>query len=875
MTLTPGARVGAYEVQSLIGAGGMGEVYRATDAKLGRAVALKVLPESFALDPDRLARFRREAQVLASLNHPGIAAIYGLEESDGTQALVMELVDGPTLADRIAHGPLPLDEAVPIARQIADALETAHDQGIVHRDLKPANIKGRADGTAKVLDFGLAKALEPKGAPAASLHESPTITSPALVTGVGVLLGTVAYMSPEQAKGKTADKRSDIWAFGCVLYEMLTGRAAFGRATTTDTLAAILEGEPHWSLLPADIPAALRRVLDRALQKDPRRRSRDIGDVHIQLDELSAPAAETVRPTRGVLIARLAVAGIGLMLLTAAAVLWWSGSRQAPAASTGPIRYSIDLRAGAEIPVAAGLPIPIAISSDGRQVAFTARGPGGNRLYIRRSDAIDPVPIAGTEGAIGPFFSPDGEWLGFASGGQLRKVALAGGAPQTLTDVPNLMGATWTSGDTIVFHRWQSALFKVSTRGGTPQPLTALDEAHGEIAHRYPQALASGSHVLFVVLRRDAAAQIEAVDVATGARRTLLEGLNPQVSRGRLLFGRGSTLMAAPFDNSRLAVTGPAVQIGETVYARDDRTYYAASATGALIYLPPADAERRRLVWVDRNGAARPVIDDYASFTHPRISPEGNRVLVQTGATGRSEFWIHDLARGTRTRLTPSGAVTRAVWTPDGKRITFQQRGDLYSMPVDESTGPELVVARDERATSLFPLAWSRDGRTLVYSRPTGETNRDVMTLAAGGKPEVFLGTPRDERAAMLSPDGRWMVYAMQEPGRDEEVYVQPFGQPGGRLVVSRDGGIEPIWSPKGNEIFYRSVDGRRMMAVDVDVRPGQPVHIGTPQLVFEGPFPAIGGSFWSNYDVTPDGQRFLMVEATNQEGARINVVVN
>jgi serine/threonine-protein kinase len=519
--------------------------------------------------------------------------------------------------------------------------------------------------------------------------------------------------------------------------------------------------------------------------------------------------------------------------------------------------------------------MPIAISSDGRQIAYTARGPRGNRLYLRRSDTTDAAPIAGAEGAVGPFFSPDGEWIGFASGGVMRKIPVTGGSPQTIANVPNLLGATWTAGDTIVFHRWESALLQVSARGGTPQPLTTLDETRGETLHRFPHALPGSSTVLFVVERKGAASQIDAVDVATGARRTLVEGASPQMSHGRLLFGRGSSLMAAPFDASRVTVTGPAARVGVTVRSRDERMHFAASATGTLVYLPVSDVERRRLVWVDRSGSAKPVLDDYDSFTHPRISPDGGRLLVQTGTPGQNEFWIHDLARGTRTRLNVSGAISRAVWTSDGTRITFQQRGDLYSMPVDESAGPELLLAREDNATSLFPLAWSRDGRTLVFSRPSGETNRDVLTLTTGGKPGVFLGTPRDERAAMLSPDGRWMVYAIQEPGRDEEVYVQPYGQPGGRVVVSRGGGVEPVWSPKGNEIFYRSVEGRRMMAVDVDARPGQTIRIGTPRMIFEGPYPAMGGSFWSNYDVTPDGQRFLMIEAADEPGARINVVVN
>jgi serine/threonine-protein kinase len=684
-------------------------------------------------------------------------------------------------------------------------------------------------------------------------------------------------MSPEQARGQAIDRRTDIWAFGCVLYEMLTGRAAFGRATTTETLAAILEREPDWSALPAGVPPAPKRVLDRTLRKYPRDRSRDIADVRVQLEDVAAPAAESgVLQTGRLPLLRLAAAGVALVILTAAAALWWSGSRSVPTTSE-PLRYSVDLRPDQDLPLAAGLPLPIAISSDGRQIAYTARGPGGNRLFIRRTDAFDATPVAGAEGAIGPFFSPDGEWIGFASGGFLRKVPTAGGAPQTLAQVPNFMGAAWTVDDTIVFTGWDGALLKVSAQGGTPEALIATDDARGETAHRSVHGLPGTSLVLFVSERRNAASQIEAVDVRTRARSSLVDGTNPQFSRGQLLFARGSTLMAAPFDIARLSLTGPAVRMGEAAYAVDARTYFVVSATGTLAYLPAESAatDRRRLVWVDRRGSTTPVVAEQGAFAHPRISPDGSRVLVQTGGAGRNEFWIHDIARGTRQRVSVSGAISRPVWTSDGKRITFTQRGDLYSMNADDSAQPALLLARDDTSSSLFPLAWSRDGRVLVFSRPSGVTNRDIMTLSEGGAPEVFLATTRDERAAMFSPDGRWIVYAMQEPGRDEEVYVQPFGQQGGRLVVSRGGGIEPVWSPKGDQIFYRSVDGRRMMAVDIDVRPGQPVRIGAPQLVFEGPFRALGGSFWSNYDVTPDGQRFLMIETAEERSARINLVLN
>jgi serine/threonine protein kinase/Tol biopolymer transport system component len=875
MTLAAGTRLGPYEILSPLGVGGMGEVYRARDARLGRDVALKVLPREFAGDRDRLTRFEREARTLAALNHPHIAAIYGVEDIEPTagashsaQALVLELVEGETLAERIGtrggrrRSGLPVAEALTIARQIADALDAAHDKAIVHRDLKPANVKITPEGVVKVLDFGIAKLAGGTEGINAPITDSPTITAAA--TREGAIIGTAAYMSPEQTRGQAVDRRTDVWAFGCVLYEMLAGRPAFAGETLSDTIARVLEREPDWSALPADVPAGIRHLLERCQRKDARQRLRDIRDIRIQLDDIvTSPERPAARSPRRVGIGATALAAVaGIALAVAPAVIWnWSRSTEPV---RDPIRYSFDLEPGQQFDVSTGLPLPMTISPDGRQIVYAARGSDGTQLYLRRHDSFGATAIPGTEGGIGPFFSPDGRSIGFASGGFLKSVPVTGGSPQTIVAVANLFAAAWSKTDAIVYSTWNAGLMKVSARGGTPEPLTALDQAAGEISHAVSQVLSNGKMVLAEVIR-GAGPRIELVDVATGQRRQLVEGSRAYVSQSQLVFSRGDALFTAPFDSSRLQVMGPAIRRLGGV-RRDGKPYFAVGADGTLIYVP-AGQNRRRLVWVNRGGGTAPFAREERPFSHPRISPDGTRVVVQEG-DGPNEFWTYDVERGTRTRLSATG--NRPIWTSDSRRITFQKNGNLYSAPVDDSAEPELVVARDPAATSQFPLAWSRDGTKLLYSRPTRDRNRDVFVLHVGGAPAPVLATARDERAAMFSPDGRWIVYAAQEPGREEEVYVQQYPGPAGRIVISHGGGIEPVWSAKGDEIFYRSLDGRRMMVVEV--RTGPSFQAGTPRLLFEGPFPALGGSFWSNYDVTADARRFLMVESTEGLSSRLNV---
>jgi serine/threonine-protein kinase len=866
MDLIAGQYIGPYEIVSPLGAGGMGEVYRARDTKLKRDVALKILPAHVSRDVERLARFEREARVLASLNHPHIATIYGVDETDGVRALILELVEGPTLAERLGGGPMPVREALSAARQIAEALDAAHEKGIVHRDLTPANIKVTPDGIVKVLDFGIAKMRAPDDAAV----EASTVTT--VGTRAGALLGTAAYMSPEQARGQAADKRSDIWAFGCVLYEMLTGRAAFAGETVSDTLAHVLQREPEWDRLPASTPPPIRRLLRRCLAKDAKKRLRDIGDVTLELEE-PPESSPTVGWTANVRTLRVAVSScVGVAVVAVGVAIW---SLRIPSVTpTEPVRFTIDLQPDEQLALDAGLPRPLTISRDGRTILYGTRRPDGNRIYVRRLDSSESMPIAGTEGAIGPFVSPDGEWVGFASGGFLRRVPIDGGPPVTIVAVQNFMGGSWGPDDTIVYTEWGGGLFKVPERGGTPQPLTSVDAARGEQGHSVPHVLPAGNAVLFAVQSRAEAPRVDIVEMASGRRRPLFEGSDPHYwSSGHVVFLRSGALHTVPFDAARLEPTGPVTRISETASIANDpnRGVLAAAIDGTLVYQPAGDG-LSRLVWVDRKGGSTPAIDEPQRFVHPRLSPDGSRLVVHLPQQGAgNELWIYDVVRKTRLRLSARGRVSRPIWSHDGKRITFQKDRSLYSMAADDSTGPELVLEATAPAEGLFPLAWSRDGRTLVYSRPARETNRDVFTLAIDGTAVPFLETPRDERSAMLSPDGRWLLYAALEPGREEEVYVQPYPGPGVRVVVSPGGGREPIWSPLGNEIFYRSIDGRRVMAVDVTT--DSALRIGLPRLLFEGQFQT--GSFWSNYDVTPDAKRFLMIEGAAAPQSRLQVVVD
>ena len=849
----------------------MGQVFRATDTKLKRQVAIKILPPAVAADHDRLARFLREAEVLASLNHPHIAGVYGLEESAGVTALVMELIEGEDLYQRIARGRIPIDEALAIARQIAEALDAAHERGIIHRDLKPANIKVRDDGTVKVLDFGLAKAMDPAGASSVGAMNSPTITSPAM-TEMGVILGTAAYMAPEQARGKAVDKRADIWAFGVVLFEMLAGRRPFQGDDTSHLLARVIERDPDWTALPPATPPLIVRLLRRCLEKDVRRRLRDIADAKSDLEDATQPAVAGAARTPSRLPWPTAAAWT--LAAVATIVAAWSFTRGAPPRAADPLRFTIPIPQGEDLQMDSGLPPPVAISRDGRHIAYVTRHASGNRIYLRRRDDAVGRLIAGAEGGNGAFFSPDGQWLGFASGGFIRRVPIQGGAAQNIAAASNVLKATWTDDGWIVFHQWSGGLFKVEAAGGTPVALTHPGDQEG---HQVPNALPGGRYVLFAVSQASTAPFIESVDLSTGTRKRLLEGNDPQyLAGGRLAFTRAGRLYTAPFDVTRLEVTGPAVPASDEIVVTEvqNRGALAVAEDGTMAYVP-ATALSGELVLVDTHGAVRSVSDGVDRFRHPRLSPDGNRVVtfVQS-ASGINELWVYDLQRRTRLRLSTGGerstaGSARPIWSPNGRTITFQSNGDIFNIPADDSGPATILLAR--APDNIYPLAWSRDSRTLVFSRPMPQTNRDIWVLPAGGKPTPFLATSRDERSAMLSPDGRWMLYAVLEPGREEEVYVQPYPGPGERTAVSVGGGREPVWSPSGDEIFYRSIDGERMMAVSVRTEPT--LTIGQPRTLFHGQFRL--GSFWSEYDVSPKTKEFLMVAVDEPTRPRLVVAMN
>jgi len=882
MPLANGSRLGSYEIAAAIGAGGMGEVYRARDSKLGRDVALKVLPQAFARDAERMARFQREAKVLASLNHPNIASIYGLEDSASTHALVMELVEGPTLADRIRAGPIPVNEAIRIARQIADALEYAHERGIVHRDLKPANIKVTPDDAVKVLDFGLAKALEGEAA-SFDISTSPTISR--LATMQGVLLGTAAYMSPEQAKGKSVDRRADIWAFGCVMYEMLTGKQAFTGETVTDTLAAVIKEEPDWSQLPKATSARVRVLLRRCFQKDPKQRLRDIGDARIALDEaLSGEPDPSLAGAAGIstLVWRRAlILSLGTLLLGAgvAGVAVWIMKPVPPPPPPPPVtRTVITLPPDQHIAGINNGP-SVALSPDGTHLAYVATQGGTQQIYLRAMDSLESKPIAGTEGAIEPFFSPDSHWVGFFAGAKLKKISVSGGAPLSLGDYSVPHGAIWIRQEIVFAPASVGALQQISEEGGTPQPLTRLEKV--EVDDRWPDFLPGGKAVLFEGVNAVTGSSVVVQSIATGERRNLIQGgTQPRYElSGHLIYVHQGNLIAVPFDPQRLEVAGVAVPVVEGVLESQitGSAHYSISSTGSLVYVPGGiQAAQRRLVWVNRTGAEQPLAAPERYYVYPRLSPDG-RELAVTIEDPEPQVWLYNLYRDTLTRLTFEGNLNAIPsWTPDGKRIAFSSSAEgqpnLFWQRADGSGGPERLSTSEH---PQYPSSWSASGQLLAYIELDPATGYDIWVLRMGDhKPQPFLRTPFTEGAPQFSSDGRWLAYTSDESGR-LEVYVQPYPGPGGKWQISTEGGTEPVWNRNGRELFYRS--GDKMMAVDIATQPS--FAAGKPRMLFQGQYVLNSPpSSIPYYDVSPDGERFLMLKPTDQAGAaptQINVVLN
>jgi Tol biopolymer transport system component len=877
-------QLGSYKIVSLLGAGGMGEVYQAHDTKLGREVAIKVLPAAFVHDAERLVRFQREARMLASLNHPNIATIYGLEQSAGVHYLVMELVLGQTLAERVSPGARRIEGVLKIAAQIAEALEAAHEKGVIHRDLKPANVKVTPEGRVKVLDFGLAKAFA--GDSGLDLSKAPTVT--AMGTEEGRILGTPAYMSPEQARGKAVDKRTDIWAFGCVLYELLTGKEAFRGETVSDTIATVLEREPDWQALPPATPAKIRDLLRRCLQKDSQRRLHDIADARIEIEEaVAAPAvAEPAAPAKGIRArwqGALQWGGAFLLLAAVTGMVVWNWKSTSPINSGSVSRIAITLPPGQPAGLEIGL--AVALSPDGTHLVYAARQGGIQQLYLRPLAGLEAKPIPGTEGAVQPFFSPDGQWLGFFADGKLKKISVSGGPSISLADGADPRGASWGSQGMIVFAPTRSsALMQVSDAGGTPQPLTHF-EKNDENTHRWPEFLPGGEALLFAAFRSGGNwndAQIAVQSIGTGERRNLVRGgTHPQyAASGHLIYAQGGNLMAVPFDPQRLEVMGTAVPVVEGVLQSTftGAAQYSFSNTGSLVYVPGgAQATQRRLVWVNRNGAEQPLAAPARAYRGLRLSPDGREVAVAVEGQ-ETEVWLYNLSRETLTRLTFQGGTNyNPVWTRDGKRIAFVSvsRG-LFWQLADGSGGLE-------RLGFGAPYSWSPDGQVLACLGNNSSTGEGIWMLRLGDpspgsgqgrKEEPFLRTPFNNGAAQFSPDGRWLAYASDESGR-WEIYVQPYPGPGGKWQISTEGGTEPVWNPNGRELFYRS--GDKMMAAEITTQPS--FSAGKPKVLFAGQYqPSPNPVPNANYDVSPDGQRFLMlkpISAAEATPTQINVVLN
>ncbi len=887
--VTPGTVfAGRYEILERIGAGGMGEVYRAIDKNLGRHVAIKVLPSAFAEDKERMARFEREAKLLAVLNHPNIAAIHGLEESEGRRFLALELAEGETLQARLNRGPLPVDEALETCREIAEGLEAAHEKGIIHRDLKPGNIMITPEGKVKILDFGLAKAYGGETTNV-DIEKSPTIT--AQMTEPGVILGTAAYMSPEQARGRAADRRADIWAFGCVLYECLTGSRAFHGETVSDTLAHILKGEPDWGKLPADTPTLIKVLLRRCLEKDRKRRLHDIADARLEIEAPMAYPSEAVAAPRRSTLPWLAAGAVGIFLagifLGKVLIRHPLSTLSAPVVTASikvePGHWLDGMRRAQEREWPSRK--AMAISADGRFLVYSAieENPGPQakpQLYLRRMDQGEAKPIAGTEGGINPFLSPDSRWVGFWADGKLEKVPVDGGVPGTLCHASGISGASWGPGNSIVFSRGpEPGLLTVSAEGGMVEILTSPDPKREAGYHSLPSWLPNGKAVLFTVMRYpwDSQPRLALLDLDTREWHVLLpDGADAKyVPTGHLVFLRQGTLMAVRFDAATMQVIGqPSPVVGNVMQAivpwggqNTGAGQFDVSESGSLVYaaggvLPDP---QNSLVWVDQRGSEQPVAPLHFPFQAPRLSPDGRRIAYVT--QGREwRVFVYDLDTGTNSRLTHEGMSSRAIWTPDGERIVFLWYEaldlNLFSQPFDGSSPMKRLTTSE---FDQYPGSWASDGQTLAIVEDHSDTGSDIALLeTSSGRVTPFLNSQFNETYPEFSPDGRWIAYTSDESER-EEVYVRPFPGPGMKHQVSSQGGVQPLWARNGRQLFYRRQD--QVWAVDVRTDGG--FSTGKPRLLFERPGYSPGHPTRS-YDLSQDGQRFLMVKLEQRKPAPV-----
>ena len=880
-TSVMGRQLGPYVIYERLGVGGMGEVYRARDTKLGRDVAIKILPRLFTTDAERRARFDREARLLASLNHPHIGAIYGVEEMDGTPVLILELVDGDTLADRLERGEIAISEALNIARQIADALEAAHEKGIIHRDLKPANIKITPEGVVKVLDFGLAKTAR-GDAPGPDLPQSPSLTIGG--TRDGVIRGTAAYMSPEQARGKPVDKRTDLWAFGCVLYEMLTGRPAFASDRISDTIARILERDPDWRALPAATPPGVTRLLQRCLSKDLKRRLHDIADARIEIEDALSGASLTPAQTAAVHRPSVRQSWV-IAIVTSVVVLITGGAltccvRTAWQTQTVPPRISrMAIASSGTAAVTPNLARSLAITPDGRRVVYV--GNNGRQLFVHALDRLDSAPIAtGTAPLNWVFVSSDAQWVAFDEGGALKKVALTGGAAVTIlnTGLGSSSGATWAPDDTIIFATRDptTGLQRVSAGGGDVAVLTRPDQARGELDHLWPEMLPSGRAVLFTITATGGpdAAQVAVLDLATNTSKVLMRGGSHAhyVPSGHLVYTAEGTLRAVPFDLDRLETRGtPVAVLPRLVKKPQGAGDFVVAADGTLAYVDAPDfaAAANTLVWVDRQGREKPLDVPAGPYEHPRVSPDGMRVAVVTG----EDIWVLDLARKMASQLTfAPGPEFAPVWTKDGNRLLFFspiQEAGLFCQAAD-GTGAA------ERLGAGLPSGLTSDGKQLIFSSVPGSRDVMVLTLGVSHHVESLIQTPFNERNGVVSSNGRWLAYESDSSGKFE-IYVKPFPNvSAGQWLISTAGGTRPLWAPNGQELFFVAPDGL-LMAVRVDAR-GSSWRAASPARVVEGPYLTIGGRSSRNYDVSADGKRFLLIKqapVTQAAAPRIIVVQN
>jgi len=891
-----------YRIQEEIGEGGMGRVYRAEDTNLSRQVAIKVLPDEFAQDAERLARFEREAKLLAWLNHPNIASIYGLEQADGKPFLVLELVEGQTLAERLKKGRIPLDETLDICRQVAEGLEAAHQKGIIHRDLKPANVKVTPEGKVKILDFGLAKAFYDQAAPV-DPSRSPAITDQ--MNAPGAILGTVAYMSPEQARGKPVDRRADIWAFGCVLYECLTGTRAFPGETIAESIAKILGSEPDWTILPAENPPFVRAVLRQCLQKDPSLRLHDIADARVEMREELAEPPIVIPVARRFTLGWIISAGAAILLigiLIGPSVMVYFRPAASPT-SQPVVRATIRLEPGHWLDglrrsPPAGFDHPtrtaMVISSDGRFVIYSAvkENPGPEdepRLYLRRLDQTVAKPIAGTERGRSPFLSPDDRWVGFQADDKLMKLPVDGGVPTPLCDSGQFFGASWGADNQIVFARpEESGLSRISADGGKPEVLTQPKRSNEESGHRLPFCLPAGKGILFTITRDswDLRPRVAVIDLSTHKQRVLLEDAADAryVGSGHMVFLRRGTLMAAPFDLNKLELTGqPVSVVGSVMQALNighsdydsAAGQFSTSASGSLIYasggiLPDM---HNSLVWVDHKGKAEPITSVTAPYYGPRLSPDGAMITYSTWGLEK-QIYVHALSKGIATKITSEGKAHTAMWTPDGRRVVFSWWGampaNIYWQTADGSSAMERLTTSEN---SQWAASLSPDGETLAFLEDNPDSGIDIMLRHMHDrKITPFLNSRFDERWPEFSPDGRFIAYASDESG-DYEVYVRPFPGPGGKTQVSNDGGAEPMWSRDGKQLFYRRPHRRPTQVWVVGLQTGSGFSAGKPRLLFEQAVYR-GSNPIRSWDISLDGQKFLMVKLQERKSQPVTEMI-